>query len=245
MAVWRDFFYFSKGERRALILLLSLIICAGVILILTQSPPQPEETEPPATAAQTDVPDTSAQTPSSPQPKAPPARKRTYTPSRTTAKSKETISERVKRQTSLNRPPRAEKYTAGTTVELNTADTTELKKIPGIGSAYANRIVKYRNLLGGYYSITQLREVYGVDEEKYEALYPWFTADNSFVQQLSVNTLPEDSLRRHPYISYQQARAINQLRRQKKYLSGWENLQLLTEFTEDDWQRLSPYLSFE
>ncbi|MDR2915868.1 MAG: helix-hairpin-helix domain-containing protein [Tannerella sp.] len=160
---------------------------------------------------------------------------------------KESVTERVKRLTSYSRPsyPRSEKFTEGTIIELNTADTTVLKKIPGIGSAFAKRIVNYRNLLGGYYSVTQLSEVYGIDEERYNALKPWFIADPSLVFKLDVNKLSQDSLRRHPYINYGQSKVITQLRRQKGRLKGWENLQLLDEFTDSDKIRLLPYLSFD
>jgi DNA uptake protein ComE-like DNA-binding protein len=160
---------------------------------------------------------------------------------------KETVSERVKRITSSSRPsyPRIEKFKKGVVVELNTADTTILKKIPGIGSTYARRIVGYRNLLGGYYSVTQLSEVYGVDEDRYNAFAPWFTADPSLINKLPVNKLSLYSLRRNPYIDYNQAKILVQLRRQKEKLTGWENLQLLNEFADIDKIRLYYYLSFE
>ena len=56
-------------------------------------------------------------------------------------------------------PPRQEKFPEGIRVELNTADTATLKKIPGIGSYYARRIVDYRNRLGGFVSVAQLKEM--------------------------------------------------------------------------------------
>ena len=105
--------------------------------------------------------------------------------------------------------------------------------------------MKYRNLLGGFYAVSQLREVYGIDEERYQALAPWFVADTAYLQKLKVNELPAKLLRKHPYINYHQAKVIEQLRKQKGKLSGWENLRLLEEFTEADRQRLTPYLSFE
>jgi competence ComEA-like helix-hairpin-helix protein len=140
---------------------------------------------------------------------------------------------------------RTEKFPAGTLVELNTADTTTLKKVPGIGSAFAGRIVKYRVLLGGFYSVEQLREVYGIDEERYLALQNWFYADTSFIAKLPVNLLPSDSLAKHPYITYRQARVLWQQRRRDGRLNSWENLRLLEEFTETDRERLSAYLSFQ
>ncbi|MDR0845768.1 MAG: helix-hairpin-helix domain-containing protein [Tannerella sp.] len=242
---WRDFFYFSREERRAFIVLLSLIVIAGILLILKDFRSPPESAEVMPTDSTVVVPQTSAQVPSPSSPEATPP-KATSTTARKTEKPSETVSERVKRLTS-SRPsyPKTEKFDAGVVVELNTADTTILKKVPGIGSSFAGRIIKYRELLGGYYDVTQLSEVYGIDEEKYNSLAPWFTADASLIRKLPVNVLPQDSLRRHPYLDYRQARAIEQLRRQKKGLSGWENLQLLNEFTENDQKRLLPYLSFE
>ena len=140
---------------------------------------------------------------------------------------------------------RTEKYTPGTLVELNTADTTILKKVPGIGSTFARRIVKYRELLGGFYDVSQLAEVYGIDEERYQTLAPWFIADTLHIRRLEVNALPAAALRKHPYLDYRQAKAIEQLRKQKSRLSGWENLQLIEEFTDTDKKRLTPYLSFK
>jgi competence ComEA-like helix-hairpin-helix protein len=240
---WRDFFYFSKGERNALILLLCLITIAGVILVLTNQPSSESPETIPAvsqqTISETSVPNSDLQR-NTDSPVSASASSGRQTPPR------ESTSERISRLTSSSTSfPRTEKFSLGTIVELNTADTTILKKVPGIGSAFANRIVRYRELLGGYYTVQQLAEVYGIDEERYIALAPWFAVDNSFIQKLPVNSHPQDSLSRHPYISYRQARAIVQLRVQKKQLSGWDNLALLDEFTELDKSRILPYLSFE
>ena len=111
---------------------------------------------------------------------------------------------------------RTEKYAPGTLVELNTADTTILKKVPGIGSTFARRIMKYRELLGGFYDVSQLAEVYGIDEERYQALAPWFIADTLHVRRLEVNALPAAALRKHPYLDYRQAKAIRTAPETKK-----------------------------
>ena len=276
---WRDFLYFSKGERSGLIVLLCLITIAGILIILSNR--QPSENDSSLQQSTGEVREQSLKAseqqsstensleakglndksgaanvskknvPAASQ-KNNEATPEAVIPSSAETKNdsenkKESVSERVQRLTSYSRPSysRVEKFSEGTVVELNTADTTTLKKVPGIGSAFAKRIVGYRNLLGGYYSVTQLSEVYGVDEEKYNALAPWFTADPSNISTLNINTLPQDSLRRHPYINYNQAKIITQLRKQKGKLTGWENLQLLDEFAEEDKIRLQHYLSFE
>ena len=264
---WRDFFYFSKGERSGLIVLLCLITIAGILLILNDKQDTvvadsdskqtsvsqtttPDKTSPsqsinaptdgttPSPSEKSSSPTTTGTVKSSP----PPVKSETKQP-----EEKESVTERVNRLTSYAHPSysRQEKFEKGTVVELNTADTTILKKVPGIGSAYAKRIVSYRDLLGGYYSVTQLSEVYGIDEERYNNLESWFSADPSLISILSINTASQDSLNRHPYLNYAQTKAIIQLRKQKGKLTGWENLQLLDEFTDLDKIRLQNYLSFE
>ena len=143
------------------------------------------------------------------------------------------------------RYPRVEKYPAGTVVELNSADTTILKRVPGIGSAFARRIVNFRAALGGFHSVEQLSEVYGIDAQRYRALRPWFAVDTAAIRPLAVNRLTARQLARHPYVSYPQARVIERLARRRGGLRSWEELSLLEEFTPADRHRLRPYLSFE
>ncbi|MDR3251472.1 MAG: helix-hairpin-helix domain-containing protein [Tannerella sp.] len=249
----RDFLYFSKGERRGLVVLLCLIAVAGILLTVNNRKDGEETIEENKSLITNDkdtlknVMSADLSVNNKPNTAIKPASKQAAE-QKSLPPKKESVSERVERlASSSSRPsyPRAEKFDAGTVVELNAADTVTLKKIPGIGSSFAKRIVGYRALLGGYYSVDQLSEVYGIDEEKYAALAPWFTADPSLISQLSVNSLPLDSLRRHPYIDGRQARVIVQLRKQKGKISGWENLQLLDEFTDLDAIRLKFYLSYE
>lgn len=247
---WRDLLYFSKGERRALTLLLCLITASWITLLVTDQKPMP-------VASVTDAyPSANRQAPE----KQPVTTGKNPSESNPTSTRKETQSLPEENRTSISsippmtykreKPsyptyPRSEKFPTGTIVELNAADTATLKKVPGIGSAFARRIVKYRELLGGYYIVEQLREVYGIDDERYQTLAPWFSVATTGIRPLKVNSLPFDSLSRHPYLNYRQARAIEQLRKQKSRLSGWENLQLIEELTESDRKRLTPYLSFD
>ena len=239
---WRDLLYFSKGERRALTLLLCLIVASWIILLLTD-----EKTDyTPVNNNRLSEPVKTAQNI--------PVNSHDKEKVKTTASGRKNNSSREKnkfhsgetKNTSERRTfPKTEKYPVGTVVELNTADTTILKKVPGIGSTFARRIIKYRELLGGFFTVEQLREVYGLDEERYNAMKSWFSADMSLICPLEIHKISFKELCKHPYINYQQARIIEQLRKQKGKLSGWENLQLLEEFTETDKERLTPYLSFE
>jgi len=273
--LWHDFFYFSKGERSGLIVLLTIIVIACTILFFnktSQSDLRHEMSTVPnvdplttkdsvasvnagmipvdgsnSVNSGSEIPVSGANSKEASSVSANSAPGTTSARGTSARNTRESVGERVNRLTSYTQPTyvRTEKFAEGTIVELNTADTTTLKKVPGIGSAFANRIVNYRNILRGYYSVTQLSEVYGIDEERYLALKPWFTADPSLINKIEINKIPQDSLQRHPYISYVQARVIVNLRRQKGRLTGWENLQLLNEFTESDKIKLQPYISFE
>lgn len=134
-----------------------------------------------------------------------------------------------------------EKYEPGTLVDLNKADTTELKKIPGIGSAIARMIVTYRAQLGGFYEVGQLREI-NLDADP---LLSWFAIDEADIRKLSVNSLSADRLRRHPYINFYQAKALVEHRRKHGALTSLQPFVLYEEFTASDLDRLSHYLSFD
>jgi DNA uptake protein ComE-like DNA-binding protein len=136
------------------------------------------------------------------------------------------------------------KYPLGTQVDLATADTAELKKIPHIGISFAQRIVKYRQLLGGYYRVEQIKEVYGMTPELYADILPWLNVCERQISQLPVNKLSVERLESHPYLNFYQAKAIVDLKRKKGKLQQIDDLSLLEEFSETDLQRLTPYLSF-
>lgn len=102
---------------------------------------------------------------------------------------------------------RLEKYIDIPLLDLNTADSTALDDLPGIGGWYASKIIEYRNSLGGYSSKEQLLEIYRFDQQKYDALADLVTISEPYVYPLW--TLPADSLQKHPYIrNYEIARAI-------------------------------------
>lgn len=137
--------------------------------------------------------------------------------------------------------PRAEKYEEGTQVDLNTADTTELKKIPGIGSYYARKISEYRERLGGFVSTNQLGEIEGLPE----GIGRWFTLSSEVYRPLLVNRLSVDKMRRHPYLNFHQSRVIAEHRRKYGAIKKLQTLSLYEEFTPADLERLQPYISFE
>lgn len=138
-----------------------------------------------------------------------------------------------------------------TMIELNAADTFDLQYIRGIGHYTAVQIVRYRNELGGYYSPEQIREIKGLQNMALDSVIPHLSAEKDSIKPLLVNTASVKRLQAHPYLSFEQAKALYDLRRSKITLSSMDDLEPLvtsevkTPFTREDLQRLKPYLSFE
>jgi competence protein ComEA len=129
-------------------------------------------------------------------------------------------------------------------IDLNTADTTELMKLRGIGSTFAKRIVKYRDMLGGYYSNEQLLEVYGFDSLKYEMVKDEVYASDSAIVKINLNKAALKELTKHVYIDWKLANAIIKHRFKKPY----ENVDELREvYLVNDtlFRKLAPYFTVE
>lgn len=141
----------------------------------------------------------------------------------------------------VRRKPVIMKYPEGTLVDVNVADTAELKKIPRIGSVIARNIVIYRERLGGFHALEQLLEVRFVTPE----MLKWFTIGDTPVRKLALNKAGLDKLRAHPYLNFYQAKVIVEYRKKKGEIKSLSQLSLYEEFTEKDLIRLSAYVSFD
>ena len=97
-------------------------------------------------------------------------------------------------------------------IDINLADTSQLKIIYGIGSAYSNRIIKYRNLLGGYYHIKQLKEVYGIDSLLFEKINKRVKCDSLYIVKKNLNALEFKEMLKHPYFKYNEVKKIFDLK---------------------------------
>lgn len=132
------------------------------------------------------------------------------------------------------------KLAEGETIDLNTADTTILRKVPGIGVYYAREITRYRRWLGGFANVNQLDEIEGFPKDAKK----FFTIGTTPVTKLNLNKLSLDQLKRHPYLNYYQAKAIIDYRRQHGALKSLDDLRLLGDFPEEKRQQLAPYVEF-
>jgi hypothetical protein len=132
------------------------------------------------------------------------------------------------------------KLKVGEHINLAIADTTQLKKVPGIGSGWARAIVNYGKRLGGYVVVGQLQEIEGFPEEA----LPYFSVVNPHTEKINLNTATLPQLRKHPYMNFYQARAICDYRRLKGKLTNLSQLHLLKDFTPETIERLRPYVAF-
>ena len=137
---------------------------------------------------------------------------------------------------------RLEKFTQLTVLDLNSVDTLTLRKIPGIGVGYSLAIVRYRERLGGFVSVAQLKEIEGLPARIEE----WFSVEEPFaVRTIAINKSDFKTLVRHPYLNYEQVKVITTHIRKYGSLRSWKDLQLYSEFTPQDFERLTPYFVFE
>ena len=216
----KDHFYFNRNDRIVALILLTVIIISTVIG-KPRSPHLQEDGLENDTLAF--VPDT--------------FRRTVYI--RDTVRRKwyvwDTVQVEVRsvRYTSKSRPD--------SLLDLNALDSTELVRLPGIGPATALKILRYRERLGGFSTITQLTEIEGLPD----TLMKWFIVTDTIpTVKIPVNSATLTELRRHPYIDFYQARAIVEFRRERGKIEGPEQLLFLEEFTDQDLERLSPYLDF-
>lgn len=132
------------------------------------------------------------------------------------------------------------KLRPGEHIAINSADTTQLQKIPGIGSAYARMIIRYRERLGGFITMAQVLESGPVPESALR----YITIDATQVHKLNINKLSLNQLRRHPYINFYQAKAICEYRRLHGPLHSLEELRFSPDFPPAQIERLQPYVTF-
>lgn len=155
----------------------------------------------------------------------------------------------LSRQGSVSDPVR-EKGDAGVkyplrVLEINTADSSDLDHLPGIGEVLAGRIIRYRNLLGGFASTAQLKEVYGMNDSLYHRLSERIWADTLHVRRINLNHCRLRELARHPYLDLYQARSIIEFRNAMHSYSRLDELVSNRIIPREVYDRIRPYLSVE
>lgn len=129
-------------------------------------------------------------------------------------------------------------------VDINTADTSEMQLLYGIGPVFANRIFRYRQRLGGFVRKEQLLEVYGMDSVRYAGFVDDIVVDSNAVVRLDINNATVDELKRHPYLDYYQARSIVDYRKYGKRIENADDLLLVNLLDRETVRKLQGYIQF-
>jgi competence protein ComEA len=127
-------------------------------------------------------------------------------------------------------------------LEMNTADSLALLSLRGIGPSFAKRILKYRSMLGGFYQLDQLKEVYGFGAEKFDEIKPFVWVNPEKINKIHLNTDDFKSINKHPYISFEHTKSLVNLRRKTTLDAA-----LVAGILNNDtlYRKLLPYLAFD
>lgn len=128
-------------------------------------------------------------------------------------------------------------------IDINSADTSAFISLPGIGSKLASRIVTFREKLGGFYSIDQIAETYGLTDSVFQKIKQYLRIENPYVKKININTATLDELKVHPYIKFNLANPIVAYRNEHGIFTKVEDLRNIMAVTDDIYEKISPYLS--
>ena len=129
-------------------------------------------------------------------------------------------------------------------IEINKADSLALVSVYGIGPKSAHEIIKYRELLGGFYSLEQLCELKVVTEQNFERILQQISCDSCEIRKIDINFATPKSMSRHPYVS---DKALRRIVKQRQLKGGWSKIEEMIDediFSEEEAKRLAPYLRF-
>jgi competence protein ComEA len=126
-------------------------------------------------------------------------------------------------------------------IDLNKADSAQLVSLPGIGVVIASRIIKYKNLIGGYYNKEQLLEVFGIDNSLLDKIKNRLIVTNDGIVKINLNAAQYNQLRKHPYIGKEKTALILKLRKNKN-IGSFNELVDNKIFTNNELKKLAPYL---
>ena len=144
-----------------------------------------------------------------------------------------------------NAVPVYKKAADGVVIELNSADSAKLTELKGIGASFARRIVNYRNRLGGFIDKDQLKEVYGMDEDRYAEMQAQVSVDPSHIQKIHINNVDFESLEHFPYLTFKQMNAIVQFREQHGDYTSINDMRNIAILNDEILRKIGPYIDFK
>ena len=130
-----------------------------------------------------------------------------------------------------------------TIIEINAADTTAFIALPGIGSRLAARIVNFRDKLGGFYSVAQVGETFGLPDSTFQKIKQYLKLENSSIRKININTATVDELKAHPYIKWGLANPIVAYRNEHGPFAKVEDIKKVMAVTEEIYDKIAPYLT--
>jgi len=136
--------------------------------------------------------------------------------------------------------PKRPEYTI---VDINKADTSAFISLPGIGNKLALRIVNFREKLGGFYSIDQIGETYGLPDSSFQKIKPFLKLETSLLKKFNINSATKDEMKLHPYIKWNLANAIVEYRNQHGNFSSLEDLKKISLITTEVFEKVKFYLT--
>ena len=145
-------------------------------------------------------------------------------------------------QNYYNKPEFVKEERKPSVVNINNADTSAFIALPGIGSKLSARIVNFREKLGGFYSVDQIGETYGLPDSTFRKLRPRLQVDANAVRKINVNTATKDELKAHPYIRWNLANAIVEYRNQHGEFKSLDELKNIAIIDEATFSKIVHYL---
>lgn len=152
------------------------------------------------------------------------------------------VSDSTKGESATERATDEEPNLAAQSVALNHADTNELKRVPGIASYTAAKIVEMRSDLGGFHSTEQLLEIWPIDSARLEQLETYIYCEGK-VRQLDLNHATVDELAAHPYLFYRVAKNIVAFRERMRLYKSVEEVQNIELVDPVLFRKIAPYLT--
>ena len=145
---------------------------------------------------------------------------------------------------SLKSLPKRQEYFIAK-VDLNNCDTSDITRIPQFGSKRAQKIIEYRERLGGFHSLEQLHEIYILQNMDLAYCEKYFTINPSFIKKIKVNTMSYKELKAHPYFDAYLAKTVVNHREKNGKIKNLSEFQKITHAYQELMDKLAPYLSFE
>lgn len=129
-------------------------------------------------------------------------------------------------------------------IDINRADTAEFVLLYGIGPAFAERFVKYRDVLGGYYCVDQIKDVYGMDSVRFAQIKPYLKVEPIELRKMLINRASLKQMKNNPYLNFYQAKAIYEYRKAGNIIDNWNELIQIPSLDTAGINFLKPYLAY-